>query len=315
MEYCNDIKKLYECNKCNIYFTCYKTLWQHNKKKHFILNNTIVKQHYYCNFCNRLFNHYQNRWKHEKICKSNTKLDITNKENIEIKKLEIEKINAEKELIKFKIKLINGTKLDIKTFKSVNKILMTRSYYKHSHNNNNIIINNIQNNIQNNINLIGFGKEKIIDKLSSKDKKLIIKSGFLCLEKITEITNIGSYNEFKSIVITNLKDNFAYQYNEKLGYFVIVNKNDTINELICNRVMDIEAIYDELESANKIDEKTKKIIQNFLIKIECPEKFIDEQENITYTNYKDYKIHNIKILLYNNHDKITKDIALFISNS
>ena len=71
MEYCNDIKKLYECNKCNIYFTCYKTLWQHNKKKHFILNNTIVKQHYYCNFCNRLFNHYQNRWKHEKICKSN----------------------------------------------------------------------------------------------------------------------------------------------------------------------------------------------------------------------------------------------------
>ena len=43
-------------------------------------------------------------------------------------------------------------------------------------------------------------------------------------------------------------------------------------------------------------------------------KFVDKQENITYTNYKDYKMHNIKILLYNNHDKITKDISLFISH-
>ena len=106
-----------------------------------------------------------------------------------------------------------------------------------------------------------------------------MNSGYLCLEKIIEITNVGNYNEFKNIVITNLKDNFAYQYNESLGYFVVVNKNNTINELICNRVMDIEAIYDELETANKIDDKTKKIIKRFLIKIEDKNKFTDEQEN------------------------------------
>ena len=50
------------------------------------------------------------------------------------------------------------------------------------------------------------------------------------------------------------------------------------------------------------------------MKIEDKNKFIDEQENITYINIKDYKIQNIKILLNDNQDKIKKDISLFISN-
>jgi hypothetical protein len=33
-----------------------------------------------------------------------------------------------------------------------------------------------------------------------------------------------------------------------------------------------------------------------------------------YENYRSYKINSIKILLYNNQDKITKDIALLVTD-
>jgi hypothetical protein len=323
-------------------------LWKHNKIKHINVDNTnntlsnidntlhnttkeveknLIKQSYNCNYCNRLFNHFQNRWKHEKICKNKINIKNNKLTELEIKKIELEKINAEsnkikeekekinaeKELIKLKIKLQSGSRLDSRTFKTMNKMLMAKSYNKNINSNN--TTNNIQN-IQNinNISLVGSGKEELLEILTKKEKRQIMNSGFLCLEKIIEISNLGNYNKFKNIIITNLKDNFAHQYDEKLGYFVIVNKNDTINSLIENRVMDIEAIYNELESANKIDDYTKKIIERFLIKIDNKNKFLDEQDNILYKDYKDYKINNIKILLYNNQDKITKDISLFISN-
>ena len=324
--------KIYRCNICNKIYVSNSSLCNHNSKFH--KNNIVIKKSkdvinlpkkvinsskdvlslaiqkdiLKCTICSKTFQNKSNRYRHEKTCKTKLKVDKC----LEIDKInaEKEKIQEEKELIKLKIKLQSGLRLNTKTFKSLNKMLMNRSYYNNINSNN----TTINNNIQNNINLIGFGKEEILKILTLKDKKLIMNSGFLCLEKIVEIANVDSYNEFKNILITNLKDNFAYKYDDNFGYFVVVNKNDTINELICNRVMDIEAIYDQLETANKIDDKTKNIIERFLTKIEDKNKFVDKQENITYTNYKDYKMHNIKILLYNNHDKITKDISLFISH-
>ena len=123
------------------------------------------------------------------------------------------------------------------------------------------------------------------------------------------------HNKFKNIVITNLKDNFAYKYDENKGYFITTTKNEVFNDLVSYRITDIEEIYDELSSANKIDDKTKELIQNFLDKIQNEDQpFTDHNEDIQYLNYKSYKINNIKILLYNNQDKITKDIALLFSD-
>jgi hypothetical protein len=79
--------------------------------------------------------------------------------------------------------------------------------------------------------------------------------------------------------------------------------------------MDIEAIYNELSSANKIDDKTKELIQKCMDQIESSDvPYYDVNEDIKYTNYKSYKINDIKILLYNNQDQITKDIALLFTN-
>jgi hypothetical protein len=92
-----------------------------------------------------------------------------------------------------------------------------------------------------------------------------------------------------------------------------VAKNDLLDDLVINRLTDIEAIYDELKTANKIDVKTKKLIQDFLDKMENNENpFFDNETK--YDSFRSYKIDKIKILLYNNHDKITKDISLLISN-
>lgn len=119
-----------------------------------------------------------------------------------------------------------------------------------------------------------------------------------------------------NIIITNLKDNFVYKYDENKGYFVTTTKNEVFNDLVSYRITDIEEIYDELSSANKIDSKTKELIQKFLDRIQNENKpFTDENEDIKYLNYKSYKVNNIKILLYNNQDKITKDIALLFSDN
>ena len=193
--------------------------------------------------------------------------------------------------MKLKIKL-QGMKS-----KAVNKYLMDRSY------NNNV---NSNNTINNNYQILSIGNEQLNEVLTMKDKKAIINSKLCALEKIVEIAHCGNYNKFKNIIITNLKDNFAYKYDENKGYFVTTTKNDVFNDLVSYRITDIEEIYIII---NKIDNDTKELIQKFLDRIQN-----ENQPFIDHLDYKSYKINNIKILLYNNQDKITKDIALLFSD-
>ena len=317
----------YTCKICNKNYKSYQSLWNHNKKFHnndckdckgnVNDKNKIVKENikkYICELCNKNFSSRQSKYEHKK--------NICSKKELEIERIKLDQINAEKEKIKeekykikeqneslrLKIKLQNCKKLDDKTFKAVNKYLMDRSFR-----NNNINSNNNNNITNNNYQIFSLGNEQLVDKLTMTEKRQIMNAILCSVEKIVEIAHCGNYTQFKNIVITNLKDNFAYKYDESKGFFVTVTKNDDLTDLIGDRTMDIEAIYNELSSANKIDEKTKTLIQNFLDKIQSDDvSYYDE--DIKYENYKSYKINNMKILLYNNHDKITKDIALLFTN-
>jgi hypothetical protein len=305
----------YSCKRCNKQYASYKSLWNHNTKFHnnstsnstlnvvtSTSNSTSNENKHQCKFCLKNYSSRQNKWNHEQKCKIN---NIPNK-NLEIEKIQLEKLKEENKLMKLKIKLQGMKRLDNKTFKAVNKYLMDRSY------NNNV---NSNNTINNNYQILSIGNEQLNEVLTMKDKKAIINSKLCALEKIVEIAHCGNYNKFKNIIITNLKDNFAYKYDENKGYFVTTTKNDVFNDLVSYRITDIEEIYDELSSANKIDNDTKELIQKFLDRIQNENQpFIDHNEEITYSNYKSYKINNIKILLYNNQDKITKDIALLFSD-
>jgi hypothetical protein len=297
---------LYNCDICKKKYKSYKSLWNHNKQFH--NNNVIIgnqietnpettgnqnkKNLLVCKFCKKEFNHRNNRWRHEKSCKD------TNKQNIEI---QLQLSQKENEILKLKLKIEKSNKMHPKSFKKLNNMLINNALM----NSNNINSNNSVNNY----NILSLGNENIPEVLSLIDKKKIMNAKYLCLEKMVEIAHCGNYNQFKNIVITNLKDNIAYRFDQTKGYFLTTTKNDVLNDIINNRITDIEEIYDELSTTNKINEETKNLITKFLEKIQNEDaKFVDENENITYDNYKSYKSDKIKILIYNNNQKISNEL-------
>ena len=139
----------YRCNDCNKEYKSYQSLWNHNKKFHILFvskntpdvsKNTLdvsknILNKITCKFCNKEYSTPQNRWKHEQKCKKKeNELEIEKikleqiKEELKIKQEENNKLKEESKLIKLKIKLQNRKKLDSKTFKTLNKMLMDRSH-------------------------------------------------------------------------------------------------------------------------------------------------------------------------------------------
>ena len=317
------------CTLCSKTYSSNKGLLKHKRLIHneFCIDKERRKNEstntYSCGFCKKTFSFLQSRWTHEKKCKNEPKLENILVPKEEYETLRTENIKQNEEIMRLKNRLLSGKRLDNKSFRAVNKILKDRSYQRdlqridqsNSHNNNTNSLNTINNNITNNNNtyqIFALGNEELTNVLTLRQKKMIMDARLCSIDKIVEIAHCGQLNQFKNIIITNLKDNFAYRYDESKGYFITVSKAYLLDDVINHRMMDIEAIYDELKTANKIDDKTKEVIQRFLDKmqnIDTP--FYDNETK--YENFKTFKTDNIKILLYNNQDKITKDIALLIS--
>ena len=190
-------------------------------------------------------------------------------------------------------------------------MLMERSYYMNQSHNTTNSHNQITNTNSNNhiLQICNVGSEDILKVLTEQQKKQILNAKFKSLDKLVEMTHCGEYNQFKNIIITNLKDEFAYKYDEAKGFFMTVKKNDIITDMIDYRICNLNEIYDEME--NGIDSKTKIVVQRFMDRCDSDEPFEDDH-GVKYPNYKEYKKDCVKILLYNNHEKITKDIATLI---
>ncbi len=52
----------------------------------------------------------------------------------------------------------------------------------------------------------------------------IIRAQFGCLEKTISIVHCGSHNKFKNIIVTNIKDSFAFKFDDKTNKFICVDK-------------------------------------------------------------------------------------------
>jgi hypothetical protein len=312
----------YSCISCNKNYGTYKNLWAHNKSHHNGIKTVKVafiqednkSVTFKCRKCNNVYKHIQSRHTHEKSCGGivHTEIDLEfeKRRTINLEK-EKENLEREKEIIELKIKLQSLGKIDTKTFKAVNKILKDRSTNNTMSNSNNTISYNNNIIINNNFpNIVSISNGDVPSTITQVEKRQILESRKNSLEKMVEIVHCGEHNVFKNIVITNLKDKFAYKYDKDKGYFTTMTKNVLLEEVMMYRIMDLEAIYNELSTANMIDKRTKDIIQNFLDDLEKDDKYIDDTTE--YPNYKSYKMNNIKILLYNNQDKITKDIALLL---
>ena len=300
----------YKCNDCNKFYSNYNSLWSHNKRFHNGIKTvkTAIEEEpktteNSCRVCNKIYKYKQGRYKHEKTCngiKQPDKEIETERMKQETEKMKQETLDKEKEILELKIKLQGMKKIDNKTFKTINKLLMDRSI--HNTNNNTININFP--------NILSIGKENVVKTLSRGEKKYILDSKWMSIDKMVEIVHCKNHNTFKNIVITNLKDKFAYKYDETKGYFITGNKTDFLDDVMTFRMIDLETIYEELSTANKIDSRTKKLIKEFLDKMDNEEPF--SYGDVEYPNYKSYKMNNIKILLYNNQDKIIQDFALLI---
>jgi hypothetical protein len=177
--------------------------------------------------------------------------------------------------------------------------------------------------------LKGFGKENILDVITDKEKKLILNQGCESIEKLIEIVYIGKHDQFKNILVTNKRENDIYTYDDKSNLYIINDKNLVLNKLVANRLGDVEEIYNEFDENNKLTETNKKIMSRFFIKfialkrayirlgeaIDEDKPYIDENaNNKEYKNYNEYKINKINNLLFNNQDKIIKDVTLAIEN-
>jgi len=110
----------------------------------------------------------------------------------------------------------------------------------------------------------------------------ILKNRFYCLPDLVEYTHfndkyLGSERttrlltllkgapQFKNILITNTQNTLAYKYDSMKKQFLAVNKDELLDDIVDERMCDINSFYDELE--NDLDEKTKEIIEKVKDKI------------------------------------------------
>ena len=302
----------YKCNDCNKIYSSYRCLWAHNKKHHNKIKDIEEKNttEYICRVCDKIYKHKPSKCRHEKTCIGTKQPSIeleVEKTKLETKRIEVEEEKNKQKTLQLQIKLQKMKRIEDKTFKTINKLLMDRSTYNTTNNTQNNTIN------INFPNILRIGKENVVESLTLGEKKYILDSKWMSIDKMVEIVHCRNHNTFKNIVITNLKDKFAYKYDETKGYFITGNKTDFLDDVMTFRMIDLETIYDELSTTNKIDSRTKKLIKEFLDKMENEEPF--SYGDVEYPNYKSYKMDNIKILLYNNRDRVTKDIALLIGNN
>ena len=287
----------YSCVGCKKNYGTQKNLWAHNKSHHNGIKTVKVVYKpdeddvvsFKCRKCNNVYKHTQSRHTHEKSCAGIVHTEI----DLEFEKCRTINLEKEKEILELKIKLQGLNKIDTKTFKAVNKALKDRSTNNTMNNSNNIISFNNNIVIHNNFpNIVSISNGDVPSTITQSEKRQIFESRKNSLEKIVEIVHCGDHDIFKNIVITNLKDKFAYKYDKEKGFFTTHTKVVLLEEVMMYRIMDLEAIYNELSTANMIDKRTKEIIQRFLDDLESEDKYVDDTTE--YKNYKSYKMNNIK---------------------
>ena len=279
-------KKDYKCDVCNKFYKNYKSLWKHKYIFHKVdvvgnvnesqkqvndlsmIQNDKADKYYECRKCNKIFNQRQGRWAHEKICKENNKeiqIEEIKKENLEIK----------------------------------NKVIQLEKIIKKSGNKLNTKINTQNNNTNNgsivNININALGNEEFMKKLSDKEKFNLLTSPLFeelpIVELVNKIYTDDKLKEDRNTKITNLQSSFGYKFDEKNNKFIAVNKNELLNDILDSRMYDIENFYEDMQY--KMDP----------IKADQIKLFIDRM-TVQEDGLKNLKKEEIKLILYNNREKI-----------
>jgi hypothetical protein len=233
---------------------------------------------YQCRFCENKYSCKQSRWKHENKCKLEFKEEEENKKKDE-NLLEIKKENSE---MKIKIdEMMNLLQKALKIHpKTLNKI------------NTQLNNNNTNNGIINNINIVQLGNEDLNNVLTDNQKLKILNRQAMSLNDLVELVHISDkFKQFKNVYITNLQSSFGYKFDEKNNKFIAVNKNELLNDILESRMYDIESFYEDMQY--KMDPTRADQIKLFI------DRMTNEEDIL-----KNLKKEEIKLILYNNREKI-----------
>ena len=288
------------CKFCNKNYKSKKSLYVHNRRYHINSHQKVIiqssKSHHSvikksslnnkegkhkCIYCNKIFSFKQNKYRHMKTCKIKKEKDNNYKNKLRLKDAEIKRLKE-----KLRDKMNKNCKIHYKTLQKINNQL-----------NNNITKNNCVetiNNIHNrniiNFNLVGFGKEELSEVLSNKEQLKILKKKFKSLPYMIDYVHFNKdYPQYQNFIITSIKNNIAYKYDEEKKQFIAGNKEELLNELIDNRMYDIDTFYNT--HIDKLNDKCKEVITRFLDKYNN-DKLDDSLKN------------DINLVVYNNMNKV-----------
>lgn len=259
---------------CDICGKSYK--YRQSLKKHMVNHIESLE----CIHCKREYKFKRNLKKHEKICKENPDILALIEHTIKLEQLKNDDLIGN---------------FDNKVSNQVNS-QNTNSNNANSNNTN--ISNNNNNNTNNNINIITLGNESLSDILSNSEQIKILNQKYNCLEYIIKYIHFNNkFPQFQNILIDDIKSNKGYIYDENVDDFRIMKKGELIDNIIENRLNDIEE-FCQINSKS-LRQNTKNIITKFVTGV------VNEYEKPKSNYLKELK-EDIDILMYNER-KLIKD--------
>ena len=233
-----------------------------------------------CTKCKKQLSSYKNKWRHEKKCKNIIKENTI----LELKEKNLELTNKFDQLLKL-------FKIHPKTLHKINKQLINNTNINNTNN------GSINNGTINNINIVKFGSEDIASILSQSEILKILNRKMSSLEESIKLIHFNEKRpQLKNIYITNLKDQYAYTFDG--SKFIAGLKQDILGELVDNHIENIEMSIEEYKE--KLTSKTREVLDKFIDKLnDDDEEFTDKEHNKKYPSYKNFKVNQVKLMIYN----------------
>lgn len=304
------------CKYCDKEYKSYSSRSNHIRKFH--INPKVIQSHpqmdyretkshpksssiegnssLYCQYCNKVFKYKQGKWKHEQKCKNNQTSEDS--KDVIIKELK-EIIKKQDDMIKTKFSemknelletLNKNAKIHPKTLEKINKQLNSNNNSHNNNSNNKMVINNTY---------VKFGSLSYDKILTDKQQRDILRQQRQSLtESIKRIHFNKDLPEYNNVFITNMKDDIAYVFDGK--QFISVRKNEMLNELVNMHIDEINISFEK--NKGKLDKHQIQRLEKFLDMLNDDNtKYTDDTQRI-FTNYKAYKINEVKLMVYNESD-------------
>jgi len=294
-------KKEYICKICDKFYKNYKSLWKHNYVYHkdsvvkMSTNTTtpikdclqnvstnIVDKINVCKYCQKELSDRKSRWRHEQKCKGISKIiELENKISDLINNQDKQKelINSQNIEIENQQNILKSMKIHPKKLEKINTQLNNQAI------NNGIIINN---------NIVPLGKEKLENKLTEKQKLLILNASNNAHTALTDLIYTNpEFKEYRNVYITNLSNGIGYIYDNKKNQYIVKSKKFIMNNYSDERIWDIENFLAELN--DKLDDIIVNKVETLINDYFKDEEFNDKiKKELLFTLYNN-KIHVKKI--------------------